>query len=301
PSFLKRFPILLTAHDALSPQTSAALSNLGIKRALLLGGENAVGPAVAAAITAKGIIVDRLSGPDRQATAVAVANFETSTLGFSNGHVNLARGDNFPDSLAGGPHGGKDSGGASIVLTLTPNDLSSETRPYLKSMSNTITSIDAFGGTAAISDAVLDEARGDSTCTAPSTAPTVSPMTPTAGSCQPGETTTTSGGGGGGGGFSCPPFPPQFCASPPAPPRNVATSVSGLTVTISFLDSISPTVTSYKIYRATTSPFLPKTCPQYNPGLSSYSMVTQTVDTYPSTASSAAYSYKDGGRSPNTS
>src|SRR5439155_14792276 len=107
-----------------------------------------------------------------------------------NKHVNLARGDNFPDSLAGRPHGGKDSGGASIVLTLTPNDLSSETRSYLKSMSNTITGIDAFGGTAAISDAVHEEARVDSTCTAPSTAPTTAPMTSTAGSCQPGETTT---------------------------------------------------------------------------------------------------------------
>ena len=62
PSFLKRFPILLTAHDALSPQASAALSDLGIKRALLLGGENAVSSAVAAAITAKGIIVDRPDG-----------------------------------------------------------------------------------------------------------------------------------------------------------------------------------------------------------------------------------------------
>src|SRR5207245_10939702 len=84
------------------------------------------------------------------------------------------------------------------------------------------------------------------------------------------------------------------CPPRPAPPGDVASAVWRLSVTTSFREPISPTVSRYNIYRATVGLFLPRKCPQYNPGLSSYLMITKTVDPDPSTASSASYSYKDG-------
>ncbi|GAC1540197.1 MAG: hypothetical protein NVS3B12_26930 [Acidimicrobiales bacterium] len=150
-------PLLLTDPSTLPATTNSALDKLAIKHVVILGGTAAVGSTVEAALTAKGITVERLAGANRQATATTIANFEGSRLGFKLAHVNLARGDDFPDALAGGPHSGKES--APIVLTASPDTLSAETDAFLRANTATIASIDVFGGTNAISDATVAQAQ----------------------------------------------------------------------------------------------------------------------------------------------
>lgn len=194
-AFRMRLPVLLTTAATLSPQAEEALTDLGIRRVLILGGTDAVAPTVEAQVVARGIATERLAGANRRGTAVEVARFAVRE-GFSNTHVNLARGDDFPDSLAGGAHGGRDIGGSPILLTESPTALGTETRGYLAENNATIESIDALGGTGAISDEVLAEARDASTCNPGTTTTTLPAVTTTTGAACVVRTTTTTGGTG---------------------------------------------------------------------------------------------------------
>ncbi len=53
-----------------------------------------------------GITVERVAGPDRSGTSVALATKELADYGFIGAHFDLATGGSFPDALAGGPHAG---------------------------------------------------------------------------------------------------------------------------------------------------------------------------------------------------
>ncbi|HET9733406.1 MAG TPA: cell wall-binding repeat-containing protein [Acidimicrobiales bacterium] len=150
------FPMLLTDPNNLSAPTQSALSSLGIKQVFILGGTGAVSANVASQITGMGITVTRISGADRTQTATAIATFENANLGYSLGHVNLARGDDFADALAGTAHAGAET--APILLTEDPNTLGSYTTSWLQTNSASINTIDVFGGTAAISDATKNAA-----------------------------------------------------------------------------------------------------------------------------------------------
>ena len=149
--YAKQFPITITDPAVLSADTKATFSNLGIKNVIIAGGTAAVSAAVEAEVKALGITTTRLAGNTRQLTAVAIADFETAN-GFGSAHVNLARGDDFADALAGGPHAGKEL--APILLTDTPTALGAAATAYLTTHSNTLTSGNIFGGTSAVSDAV---------------------------------------------------------------------------------------------------------------------------------------------------
>lgn len=156
-SYADSFPTLLTETASLAPEASGAMDNLAIKHVIVLGGPNAVADAVLSQVQAKGITVERLAGATRQTTATAISDFELTHLGFAGTHVNLARGDNFPDALAGGPHGGQE--GAAILLTSTPDSLGADTDAYLRAHTSTIASIDVFGGPLAVSDATVAAAQ----------------------------------------------------------------------------------------------------------------------------------------------
>lgn len=150
-AYAAAFPILMTPPTTLSAAAKTALGDLGISHVLVLGGTSAISTAVVNAITAMHITVTRVAGANRTQTATDIANLELGQLHWSGAHVNLARGDNFPDALAGGAHAGTEK--EPIVLAATPNVLGSATTAWLKAHSSTLTSIHVFGGTAAISNA----------------------------------------------------------------------------------------------------------------------------------------------------
>ena len=165
-AYASRLPSLITETNSLPQPTRNALTNLSIKRVFLLGGTTAVTGNVEAQLRDMGITVERFGGTNRQHTAVLIAEMAIDRLGFDDTHVNLARGDNFADALTGGPHSGDERDGGSspgaaaapIILSLSPTVLGNETSDFLTDHSSTLHDGHIFGGTAAISDAVAEEA-----------------------------------------------------------------------------------------------------------------------------------------------
>jgi CBS domain-containing protein len=105
-------PVLLTPPDALEPRTEAELQRVldGEGTVFLLGGEAALSPAVERRVGELGYDVVRLAGPNRYATAVAIAQ-----EGGDVGRILLASGSDFPDALTAGAAGAE--AGAALVLT----------------------------------------------------------------------------------------------------------------------------------------------------------------------------------------
>lgn len=98
---LDEVPVLLVAPDDLPIETAEELDRLDPGRIVILGGSAAVSDDVRDALAAfTDGPVDRLSGPDRFATAVAVAQ---AAFGDGADTVYIATGADFPDALAGVP------------------------------------------------------------------------------------------------------------------------------------------------------------------------------------------------------
>ncbi len=90
-------PLLLTDPAGLPGEVAAVLTDLGVDRAVVVGGEVAVGPRVLEDLAGLGLAVERVAGPDRFATAAAAAR--AAGVG-ADGTVVLARGTDFPDALS---------------------------------------------------------------------------------------------------------------------------------------------------------------------------------------------------------
>jgi putative cell wall-binding protein len=140
-------PLLLTRRDELPAATADALARLGVDEVTVLGGTAAVSRAVQHAVAGLGITVRRLSGPDRYATAVAVA--EALGPAGAGARVFLASGRNFPDALTAAAPAGRF--GSPVLLT-DPEVLSAETRRYLQQVQPD--EIVVVGGTAAVGERV---------------------------------------------------------------------------------------------------------------------------------------------------
>lgn len=68
-------PVLLVANDAVSSSTIGEIRRLGPRQVVVVGGFDAIGPDVIAAIEAiQGVSVTRVHGPDRYSTAAAVSS-----------------------------------------------------------------------------------------------------------------------------------------------------------------------------------------------------------------------------------
>ncbi|MEZ0106161.1 hypothetical protein ABH920_000142 [Catenulispora sp. EB89] len=121
-------PLLLTQSTGLNPAVRAEISRvLGApssnpqltKTVYLLGGEQALSPAVFNAVKAMGYKVQRIGGADRFATSVAVA--DKITYGNAASRIFVATGENFADALSAGAAASTSTGspgyGTVIVLT----------------------------------------------------------------------------------------------------------------------------------------------------------------------------------------
>jgi putative cell wall-binding protein len=153
-------PLLLTNPGSVPAATMDALVDLGTVNVIVAGGTTAVSDAAVAQLTAAGYHVRRIAGANRQATAVALTTAMIDEWGFRLEVTTLVRGDNFADVLPGGPFAG--SANATIVLTGSPTDLSADTAAVLASwrarFTTAVTIFGVFGGTSAVSDAVVQAA-----------------------------------------------------------------------------------------------------------------------------------------------
>ena len=139
----KNAPLLLTSGAVLPAPTKAELQRVLPAGATvyILGGTTAVPSSVEAELTALGYRAVRYSGPDRFATAVAVAD----ALGAPS-TVLLASGSNFPDALAAGPAAAKTHG---VVLLTSGSQMPSSTAAYMSAHPGIAF---AIGGPAAAAD-----------------------------------------------------------------------------------------------------------------------------------------------------
>ena len=137
-------PLLLTPSDGLDARVSAELVRVAPRGSTvyILGGTAAISAQVAGQIQALGDVVKRISGADRYATAVAIAD----QLGDPT-TVFEATGLDFPDALAGGPAAIVTGG---VVLLTKGSSQAPATANYLKQHPGGVRY--ALGGPAAAAD-----------------------------------------------------------------------------------------------------------------------------------------------------
>ena len=152
-------PILLTTSTTLPPVTAAALSALAPSSITILGGTAAVSAAVETQLRAYALTVTRISGPDRYATAAAIAEkvFPGRTSVF------ITTGAGFADGLTGGPVAG--AAGQPLLLATT-TCLPAATAAVVAA--NTPATVTLLGGTDALGAGV----GSLTTCPVPVTTPT---------------------------------------------------------------------------------------------------------------------------------
>lgn len=160
-------PVLLTDPDTLSDETADVLADLGVNQVTLLGGPNAISPAVAQDLESQGYVVGRVAGQDRFETAAELARAvyaENTGANFPGDRraVFVANGLRFPDALAASAPASM--GPAQIPIVLVEQDrLPGATAQVLADLDVELAIL--VGGTAAISASVRQaiEDRGVST------------------------------------------------------------------------------------------------------------------------------------------
>jgi putative cell wall-binding protein len=95
------WPVLLTQTDVLTAPTRAHLLAAGIQQVKIIGGTAAVSAAVEDELAQLGITTERLAGPSRAATAIAVAEERGAPSAADVARVTLVQGQ-APDAWAGG-------------------------------------------------------------------------------------------------------------------------------------------------------------------------------------------------------
>lgn len=152
-------PLLYTNSAVLSPETLLELNRLGVSDVVILGGTDAVGDSVQAALELAGFTVTRVGGATRIETAVLLA----TTYAPNATEAVLARAfgtdddptQAFADSLAATAYTTITS--VPVILTDTA-DLYDPTAEYLET--SAVEQVLVLGGEAAVNQPVLDEIEG---------------------------------------------------------------------------------------------------------------------------------------------
>lgn len=166
-----KMPILLTEPGTLTAATSAAITANGCKQMMIVGGTAAVSEAVATAADAlTGVNVLRVSGADRYATSVAIANKAWAStanggLNWAKTHIAIARGDSYADGLAASQLGANTA--VTPLLLVQADAVPTAISAAIAGKSTTITDIRVVGGLTAIPATVAQSADDSATKAAP--------------------------------------------------------------------------------------------------------------------------------------
>lgn len=143
-------PLLLTGNTLQEDAVFNQLEKIKTKNVYLIGGEGVISAEYAAKLEEKGYAVERISGKDRYATAVAVAGYMAEMFGSVPESAFIVSGVNFPDALAISPAAGVL--GQPILYAAADGSVSSETAAFFTD--NGIKSVVIAGGTGAVPAAV---------------------------------------------------------------------------------------------------------------------------------------------------
>lgn len=173
-------PLILTRPEALVADAADQVDKLGVRHAVLVGGDTALTSGVESGLAAEGVTTQRLSASpgqtdDRRSTAAAVSDYAARSsvpmptnpqpgLGFAgvadNSPVSatyLANGLSFPDAVAGAAYVGRTRG---LLLFVTgPSGLGDVNEAFLIGRAGRLGKVLALGGAAAVSDVLLERAN----------------------------------------------------------------------------------------------------------------------------------------------
>lgn len=143
-------PVLLTAPSAVPTRTIEALRSLAVTDVTILGGLGAIDDSVMAQLSAEipGVRTTRISGADRYATALAVAN-HGSSLGLRWRGLGLAAGTSFADALAGGVAQGRLG---SLLLLTPPQSVNAAVESAVRTRRTDIVRARVYGGFGAVGE-----------------------------------------------------------------------------------------------------------------------------------------------------
>lgn len=141
-------PIFLI-DDAHAPQVASSMSAAGVTRLIVLGGDEAVSPAVRAVLAGEfgAANVDRLAGADRYQTAALLADVAVKYSGLSLGEPGLAAGAGFADALTAAPLLAQRNSPLILVPQAKATDALAD---WLYSRRSEIAGFIAFGGDSAL-------------------------------------------------------------------------------------------------------------------------------------------------------
>jgi putative cell wall-binding protein/Tol biopolymer transport system component len=145
-------PLLLVTASAVPQVTHDALRDLGVERAVVLGGQAAVSDAVLAELREVVADVQRIAGADRFATSAAVS----ATTREAADTVYVATGLDYPDALAGGPAAATVDG---PLLLVHDQGVPPQVRAEIDRLEPV--RIVVLGGPARIPESVMAELRGE--------------------------------------------------------------------------------------------------------------------------------------------
>lgn len=154
-SALRARPVLLVHPHGIPDVTAAVLDRLEVNQAYIVGGDSAVGHAVADWLSAEGIAVERVSGVNRYSTALAVAEHGVGQ-GLARTNAGIATGASFADALSAGVALGQGSP-SSVLYLIAPSGLDPSLRTTLQTHRSEIDVARIYGGPAAIPDRQLSE------------------------------------------------------------------------------------------------------------------------------------------------
>lgn len=147
-------PLLLTRTGSLPAETGSAIARLSPERIIVLGGKDAVAPAVASAAARRAGIseekIHRIEGNDRYETAARIA---TEVNVPDDGRVCVVTGTSPADAVSISPYAG--ANGIPILLT-GPKDMGTATAQFLKENTGEWKSTIVVGGTSVIDKTVVD-------------------------------------------------------------------------------------------------------------------------------------------------
>ncbi len=174
-AYAERLPVLLTTPAALSPQVSAAVHTLGIRQAVVMGGQLAVSNGVVASLEQLGVSVLRVAGADATGTAVELAELETAPsptgAGWKGtGDLAVSRGNGASDGLAGAvvaADGPASAAPEPLLLTESPTSVGAALTAFLVAAASSgvggarVDRLTVFGGTLALSQATVAQMEKD--------------------------------------------------------------------------------------------------------------------------------------------
>ncbi|MBC8590186.1 cell wall-binding repeat-containing protein [Wansuia hejianensis] len=146
----KGVPVLISSKDRIPSETLHVLQDNNVKKVTIIGGESAISKTGMAELKKYVPTVERVSGPNRVQTSLAIAKKYFPTLGATI----VTNGENYTDALIGGYFAAIKN--SPILLANNNNKIHTDVLSYIK---NSQAKPFVLGGTAAISSNVFDSIK----------------------------------------------------------------------------------------------------------------------------------------------